>query len=49
MKDHKVSDARSASKQHQITPGRVSHSPAQTEVRDAKEGARSGHKDSKDK
>ena len=36
MRPHKHSDAKAAAKQHEITPGRVSHSPSEQQVRDAK-------------
>jgi hypothetical protein len=48
MKPHKHSDAKAAAKQqHEITPGRVSHSPAQTTVKSEPERARTHGKDVK--
>ncbi len=47
MKPHKHTDHKSAAKQHQITPGRVSHTPAEREVKTAKESAKSHGKDVK--
>ena len=49
MKPHKHTDAKSAAKQHEITPGRVSHSPSEQQVRDAKEAPKShkGHEHKK--
>ena len=43
MKPHKHTDHKAAAKQHEITPGRVSHSPSETQLRNAKE-ARKSHK-----